>query len=205
MKKIKDEADILFCGVGGHGILTTANLIGVCALNSGFDVTISEIHGMAQRGGAVTSDVRIGKKIFSPLIPDGECDIIVSTEPIEALRNIYKSNKDTIIITDTLTVKPFTVTLGIEKYPNIKDVYKELNNYCSKLFMIDALKIANELGDKIIRNTILLGVLFGLDVLPLSKKTMIDSIKIVIQKNYVEINIAGFEKGIEICEKIKEA
>ena len=119
---------------------------------------------MAQRRGAVICTVRIGN-VLGPMIATGTADVILSTEPIEALRNIMYASKKTKVITDINPVIPFTVATGGEEYPNLDDVFQEIRSY-AELFLIDASKIAKKSGDVITKNIVMLGALAATDVLP---------------------------------------
>jgi indolepyruvate ferredoxin oxidoreductase beta subunit len=158
------KTSIVLTGVGGQGVITAANILGKAAVRAKTNVYVSEVHGMAQRGGAVNCTVRLGN-VSGPLVASATADVIVSLEPVEALRNIMYANKKTKIITDINPVVPFTVSVGGEKYPNLDDVYKEIQSRAI-LFKIDALKIAKDSGAAITKNIVMLGALAAADVLP---------------------------------------
>ena len=113
---MKNKSSIVLTGVGGQGVITAANILGKAAVNAKVNVYVSEVHGMAQRGGSVNCTIRLGN-VSGSLVADGTADAIISTEPIEALRYIQFAHKNTKIITDTNPVIPFTVSEGEEKYP----------------------------------------------------------------------------------------
>ena len=139
------KTNIVLSGVGGQGVITAANILGKAAVKAKMNVYTSEVHGMAQRGGSVYCTVRIGD-VTNPLIPYGRADVILSMEPIEALRWISYANKNTKIITDITPVIPFTVTIAGESYPKIEDVFDELKEN-GELYTIDALELARKGGD----------------------------------------------------------
>src|SRR5574344_2973584 len=115
--------NILLCGVGGQGTLLASNLLAECAMEAGFDVKKSEIHGMAQRGGSVVSHVRFGEKIDSPIIRKGECDILLSFEELESIRWAEYLKKDGLIITNSQHILPMSVSAGNAVYPkNIQEI-----------------------------------------------------------------------------------
>ena len=116
---MKGKINIILTGVGGQGVITAANILGKAALKEKVNVFVSEVHGMAQRGGSVNCSVRMGE-VSGPLVPSGTADVILSTEPIEALRYIPYASIKTKIITDINPVVPFTVSVGLEKYPDLK-------------------------------------------------------------------------------------
>jgi len=190
---MKNKINIVLTGVGGHGVITAANILGKAAVKAGINVYVSEVHGMAQRGGTVNCTVRIGN-VSGPLIASGTADAIISTEPIEVLRYIHYSNKNTKIITDITPVIPFTVSVGTEKYPDIKKVFQELEKY-GKLYKIDAVKIAKNAGDIIVKNIVMLGALSALDILPFKKEILLGTILENIPEKYQDMNKKAFEEG----------
>jgi len=196
---MKKKTNIVLTGVGGQGVLTAANILGKAAVEAGVNVFVSEVHGMAQRGGSVNCAVRLGD-VSGALVPSGEADVIVSTEPIEALRYIHFSNKQTRIITDISPMIPFTVSTGEEEYPDVKKVFKELEKY-GKLFKIDAVKISWDAGSIITKNIVLLGALAALDILPFDKKILLDTILSNVPAKYKDMNKKAFENGFNAIKK----
>jgi len=190
---MKDKINIVLTGVGGQGVITAANILGKAAVNAGVNVFVSEVHGMAQRGGTVNCTIRMGK-VSGSLVAIGTADAIVSTEPIEALRYISYANKNTKIITDVTPIIPFTVSSGGEEYPDIDKVFKELESY-GKLYKIDAVKIAKEAGALITKNIVMLGALAGSGVLPFDSKILIDTILDNVPAKFKEINKKAFNDG----------
>ena len=192
---MKEKISIALTGVGGQGVITAANILGKAAVKSKINVFVSEAHGMAQRGGTVYCTVRMGN-VSGPLIASGTADAIVSTEPIEALRYIQYSNKNTKIITDITPVIPFTVSVGLEKYPDINLVFKELEKY-GKLYKIDAIKISKGAGALITKNIVILGALAGADVLPFKSDFLLETILENIPTKFKDINKKAFENGLK--------
>ena len=189
------KTSIVLTGVGGQGVITAANILGKAAVRAKINVYVSETHGMAQRGGTVICTVRMGN-VLGPLVTSGTADAIVSTEPIEALRYIQYANKKTKIITDITPVIPFTVSVGMETYPDIKKVFKEIKTH-AELYTIDALKIAKESGAVITKNIALLGALAASDILPFKSETLLQIILDNVPTKYKEINKKAFEGGIK--------
>jgi indolepyruvate ferredoxin oxidoreductase beta subunit len=196
---MKSKTNIVLTGVGGQGVITAANILGKAAVRAKLNVFVSEVHGMAQRGGSVNCSVRIGN-VSGPLVANGTADAIISTEPIEALRYVQFSNKNTKIITDITLVIPFTVSSGGEEYPDIKLVFKELSNY-GKLYKIDAVKIARDAGALITKNIVMLGALAAIDVLPFKSEILLDTILENIPTKFKEINKKAFENGLKAIKK----
>ena len=187
------KTNIVLTGVGGQGVITAANILGKACVKAGVNVFVSEVHGMAQRGGSVNCTVRIGD-VYGPLVQTGSADVILSTEPIEALRYIDFSNKDTKIITGINPVVPFTVSTGDEVYPDVDEVYKKLSSY-GKVYKVDALKLAREAGAIITKNVVMLGALAGSGVLPFDKKILLDTVLENVPPKYKKINEKAFENG----------
>ena len=190
---MKDKTNIVLAGVGGQGVITAANILGKAAVKAKINVFVSEVHGMAQRGGAVNCTVRLGN-VSGPLVPTGTADAIISLEPSEVLRNIQMSNKNTKIITDTSPVIPFTVSTGEDTYPDLEKIYKEISTY-SKLYKIDATKIAKDSGAVITKNIVMLGALAAIDVLPFKSEILLETILENVPPKYKDINKKAFEGG----------
>jgi len=187
--------NIILTGVGGQGVITAANILGKAALKAGLNVFVSEVHGMAQRGGSVNCSVRIGD-VYGPLVANGTADAIVSTEPIEALRYINYSNNKTKIITDINPVIPFTVSVGSDKYPNLDKVFSELRKN-GELYKIDANKIATDVGNIITKNIVLLGSLAASDVLQFKSDLLLSTILENVPSKFKEINRKAFQEGFK--------
>ncbi len=194
------KTSIVLTGVGGQGVITAANILGKAAVRAKTNVYVSEVHGMAQRGGAVNCTVRLGN-VSGPLVAAATADVIVSLEPVEALRNIMYANKKTKIITDINPVVPFTVSVGGEKYPNLDDVYKEIQSRAI-LFKIDALKIAKDSGAAITKNIVMLGALAAADVLPFKSDVLLETILGNIPVKYKDINKKAFNGGMKALKDL---
>ena len=193
------KTSIVLTGVGGHGVITATNILGKAAVNANVQVYASEVHGMAQRGGSVYCTVRMGE-VSSPLIASGTADVIVSTEPIEALRYIQYANKKTKVITDTNPVVPFTVNVGGESYPSLDEVYKDISDH-AELITLDALQIAKDAGARITKNIVLLGALSATDLLPFEDKILLDTILANVPSKYKKINEKAFNGGRSAVQK----
>ncbi|MBN1280261.1 MAG: indolepyruvate oxidoreductase subunit beta [Candidatus Thermoplasmatota archaeon] len=189
------KISIVLTGVGGQGVITAANILGKAAVRAQVGVFVSEIHGMAQRGGAVVCTVRMGD-VSSPLLPSGTADVLLSTEPVEALRNIGYVHKKTKIITDINPVIPFTVAVGGEQYPQTEALFKELSAH-AQVFKVDALKIAKEAGAVITKNTVMLGALAAAGVLPFSPDVLLDTILEGLPDKYKDVNRKAFQAGMK--------
>lgn len=194
------KTSIVLTGVGGHGVITAANILGKAAVNADVNIYASEVHGMAQRGGSVSCTVRMGD-VSGPLVASGTADAIISTEPIEALRYIRYASKGTKLITDITPVIPFTVAVGGEEYPSLEEVFKEINSR-AKLYKIDALKIAKDAGAIITKNIVMLGALAAVDVLPFESGILLETILDNVPPKYRKINEKAFRGGIDAIKTI---
>ena len=188
------KINIVLTGVGGQGVITAANILGKACVNAGVNVFVAEVHGMAQRGGSVNCTVRIGD-VSGPLVPTGMADVILSTEPTEALRYIHFSNKKTKIITDSTPVIPFTVSTGEEEYPDIEKVFKELQKY-GELHKFNAVELARDAGSLLTKNIVMLGALAGTGVLPFKTDILLKTILDNVPAKYKDMNEKAFQNGL---------
>ena len=147
--------NILVAGVGGQGVILASDLMADTFLAAGYDVKKSEVHGMAQRGGAVSSHVRYGEKVYSPIIKMGEADYLFMTEKMETLRWLAYGNPATVVLVDDITINPPAVNLGDMEYP--QDVEETLKRNFTKVYIIPASAMATELGNARAANVILMG------------------------------------------------
>ncbi len=196
-----DTTRLIIVAVGGQGNLLTTRVIGEAALLSGIPVRMSEIHGMAQRGGVVESAVVFGDA-QSSTISDGEADILVGFEPSETLRAINKCNLNTIVITNLATLPSFTVTLGKSVYPDLNELQDLIRAKTDNLIAFDAAALAKEAGNVMSVNMVLLGSLIQTDILPLSANNVKEAIKKTTKKAFVESNLKAFELGFSAAEKL---
>lgn len=197
-KKKEMKKDIILSGVGGQGILTITSVIGLAAMKSGLKLKQSEVHGMSQRGGDVQSHLRISDgTIFSDLIPMGECDIIISVEPMEALRYIPWLSKNGWVITNAV---PFENIFG---YPPISDIISELEKIDNHI-IIDAGEVASRINSPLSGNIVVLGAASPyLEVV--SSSSLEDAIRLFFStkgEDIVEKNILAFNEGKRISEAI---
>jgi indolepyruvate ferredoxin oxidoreductase beta subunit len=186
--------NILVVGVGGQGTLLTSRILGNLAIDLGYDVKLSEVHGMSQRGGSVVTHVRYGEKVHSPLVEVGKADIIVAFEKLEGLRWKHYLKEDGVLLVNTQEIDPMPVIIGAAQYP--EDVIEQLETECHQVIALDALKMARELGNIRVVNTILLGLLAkNMDI---EKEKWLDIIKKVVPAKTTELNLAAFEMGYAI-------
>ena len=189
--------NIMIVGVGGQGTLLTSRLLGAALLNEGFDVKVSEVHGMSQRGGSVVTCVKIGDNIHSPLIDEGQADIILAFEQLEAVRWIKYLKKGGTVITNIQKINPMPVVFGQTTYPDkILDILADSD---VTLHALDAFSLAVESGTSKAVNIVLLGVLSR--TLPeIPENIWQDGLTAVIPAKLLDVNTRAFEKGRNYIE-----
>ena len=188
--------DILICGVGGQGTVLASRIIAAAAMAEGSTVHSAETIGMAQRGGPVTSHVRIGDEAYSPLIPNKKADLIIGFEPSEVVRNINYLSRDGIAVVNTSPVKPVTESLQKSGYDGTEMVsYLKENVNC---IFVDGNTECEKLGSVKFLNILLLGVAAGSGKLGIKKETILEEIKKRVKEKFVDANTKAFLKGYEI-------
>ncbi len=190
---MKDIAMII-AGVGGQGVITATTIIGYAALKSGISAISSEVHGMAQRGGIVTVDMRLGSR-KSPLIGKGEADIILGFEPVEAYRAMEKLKKDGIMIVSTNPIIPFTVGIGVEKYPDLKELLNDMRKKIERVVEIDALSLAKKAGNPSGLNMVMIGA--ASKYLGIPAENFEEVIRDYFPDRFVDANLKAFRLGRE--------
>lgn len=191
---------LIIVAVGGQGNLLASKVLGEAALISGVPVRMSEIHGMAQRGGVVESAIVFGDAASS-IISDGEADILLGFEPAETLRAINKANKNTKVITNTAMVPPFTVSIGKGVYPQVEIIKERISKKCQSLVAFDAMKLAKEAGSPMSVNIVLLGALVQSGSLGFIRENVIEAMKRRTKQTFLDMNLKAFDLGFEAAEK----
>lgn len=188
-----ETKSIMIVGVGGQGSLLASRLLGNVLLSQGFDVKVSEVHGMSQRGGSVVTYVKYGEKVYSPVIEKGEADVIISFEELEAARYLPYLKKGGHIITSTQKIDPMPVITGAAEYPG--NIVKKIEEKGIKVTSVDALSLAEQAGNAKASNVVLMGVA--------SKSTDFDvnvwqeAIRTCVPPKFLELNKKAFELGRE--------
>lgn len=197
-----DVTNVLIVGVGGQGVILASNILCVVAQKAGLDVKKSEVHGMSQRGGVVTSHVRFGEVVHSPLIASGMSDVILGFEASEALRHAHELREGGVMITSTQKIHPpqGPQKKGALEYP--KDPVGDAQKISKgRVVPIEADRIALELGNPRLTNTILLGALStGLKI---DKEIWLDTIKSMVPPKTIELNMQAFERGRDVVEAVE--
>ena len=185
---------LILVAVGGQGNLLSSKVIGESALLADVPVRMSEIHGMAQRGGVVESSIVFGDA-KSTIISDGEADVLVGFEPSETLRALNKCNSSTVVISNLAPLSPYTVTVGSGVYPDLKNLQSLIRAKTANLIAFNAEVLARKAGNVLSVNMVLLGALIQTGKIPLSKETVQEAIKTKTKKAFVESNLKAFELG----------
>ena len=182
---------VMIVGVGGQGSLLASKLLGRLLVDEGYDVKVSEVHGMSQRGGSVVTYVRFGDKVYSPIITDGEADIIISFEKLEAGRYANYLKKDGKIVVNTQQIDPMPVIIGAAEYP--ENILDELTTKGVSVDALDALSLANEAGSPKAVNIVLMGKASKYFDIPYEK--WIAAIENTVAPKFVEMNKKAFDLG----------
>ncbi len=190
---MSENKSVLFVGVGGQGTILASKILTEGLLKGGYDVKMSEVHGMAQRGGSVTTQVRFGDKVYSPLIEKGKVDVIVSFEKGEVARYLPYLKKDGYLVVNDYEIHPVPVLTGKEKYP--ENVGKRLTEAVDNIIIIDAAEIAKNLGNIRAQNVVLLGGL--IKVLELDNINWDEIISNIVPSKAIELNKKAFKEGLE--------
>ena len=185
---------LVIVAVGGQGNLLASSVLGEAALLSGIPLHMSEIHGMAQRGGVVESALVFGDA-KSTIISDGEADILVGFEPAETLRAINKCNVNTVVITNLAPLMPFTVNIGQGAYPDLKQLQDLIANKTARLIAFNAAALAEEAGNSLAVNMVLLGAQIQTGVLPLSVEEVKTAMRTKTKKAFLDTNLKAFDLG----------
>lgn len=186
-----ETKNIMIVGVGGQGSLLASKLLGHLLLSQGYDVKVSEVHGMSQRGGSVVTYVRYGDKVYSPVIDKGEADYIVSFEILEAARWMPYLKKGGIIVTNTQQIDPMPVVTGQMKYP--EDLAKKIADKGVKIDAFDCLSLAEQAGSPKAVNIVLLGRLSHYFDAP--EEAWQASLEAIVPPKFLEMNKKAFELG----------
>lgn len=185
--------NIMIVGVGGQGTLLASRILGNCVIGEGFDVKVSEVHGMSQRGGSVVTYVKYGEKVWSPIIDKGEADIILAFELLEAYRALPYLKKGGKIIVNDQKINPMPVITGVKEYP--ADILGKLKNSVD-VTSLDALSLAKQAGSIKAVNVVLMGVMAKNTAIPYEK--WVETVKNTVPPKFLEVNLKAFETGYNL-------
>lgn len=187
---------IVMVGVGGQGNVLSSRLLGEACMLMGIPVVVSEVHGMAQRGGIVETSINIGD-ISSPIVSSWEADVLVGFEPLETLRALNKCNKETTVITNTRPLPPFTVAVGQGVYPPVEKSLELIGSKVKKLIAFDGMELAEKAQNPLALNMVMLGAFIGLGEVPITLDIMKKVVSEGTKKQFLESNLKALELGYE--------
>jgi len=190
---MSNQLNILLVGVGGQGTILASKVLADVAMQCGLDVKMSEIHGMAQRGGSVITHVKLGDEVFSPLVEKGEADVILAFEQLEALRWLEYLRPGGQVIVNTQVIEPVPVIIGKAKYP--KEIVENIKEKSPTTSSMNALEIATECGNVKVSNVVMMGMLAK--KLSFPKDLWLQSLGKIVPARLLEVNVLAFERGYE--------
>jgi len=188
--------NFLVVGVGGQGALLASNVLAEVGVEAGYDVKKAEVHGMSQRGGSVNSHVRWGKKVESPVIGDGEVDVLFSLEKLETLRYLRMLRQDGIVLVGEFKIPPLTVSSGDEVYPDDDEISRVISQISEDVQLIPTLTLAGRAGTTRAHNVVLLGAL-SKKIKTVSPDIWLSVITNLVPKKYIDLNTKAFKLGRE--------
>ena len=191
---------VILCGVGGQGTVLASKLISYAAMAKGEAVRSAETIGMAQRGGSVTSHIRIGEEAFSPLIPKRKADVMIAFEPAEAVRNLDYLKTEGVVVVSKKAVKPVTASLSSKVYDG-QDMLDYLEKKVKRLVIVDGQQIMEELGSAKVLNVVLLGAAIGCHEVDISIEEIRQAIKEKVPERFYELNLRALEAGYGLAIK----
>jgi indolepyruvate ferredoxin oxidoreductase beta subunit len=195
------EFNIVLAGVGGQGTLLAAEVIGSAAVRAGLNVRVSEIHGMAQRGGAVVSNVRIGENILASTVLDGQADVLLGFEPLETVRNLRCASEKTLVMMNSQRIPPAELAANNSRYPSVEEVLAKIHVFTSKVVVVEAAELAKKAGNRLAQNSVLLGALAAVEGFPVKSESVVEALRELVPKKHVDVNVRAFELGREAVRK----
>ena len=200
----KDPFNVIIGGVGGQGNVLASQILGEMLVAQGYVVTIGETYGASQRGGAVMSHLRISARDpFSPLIPEGQCDLLIALEPVEGLRILDPyGNPRVMTLLNTRPIYPIDVISGSSIYQEVSKVIDKIRELSKRVWTLNATEIALEMGDPIFSNMVMLGALCAIEVLPISRQGFESVIKDLLPPRTLEENMKAFDRGRGVVQEL---
>ena len=185
---------VMIVGVGGQGTLLASRILGAALVSDGYDVKVSEVHGMSQRGGSVVTYVRYGEKVYSPVVTPGEADLILAFEQLEAARWIPYLKKGGKLVVNTQSIDPMPVITGAMTYPD--GIIKKLTAMDIDVTAVDALRLAEEAGSVKAVNVVLIGVMARR--MDLDESVWLNAIREIVPEKFIEMNLKAFTLGYHL-------
>ncbi|ASI98889.1 indolepyruvate oxidoreductase subunit beta [Thermococcus celer] len=200
--KVK-EYNIVISGVGGQGVLTAASILGWAALHAGYKVRMGEVHGMSQRFGSVVSYVRFGEEVYGSMVPEGKGDVILSFEPVEALRYVNYLKQGGMAVVNTKPIVPVQVSMGQARYPEIEEIRRVFEeDWKAKWIGFNAEELAVKAGHVITTNTVLIGALTQIPEFPLGEDHVREVIRLSVPPKAVDMNMRAFDLGVKAAKDV---
>ncbi len=190
----QNACTIQIVGVGGQGALTVSKIIGAAAIEKDQQIVVSEIHGMAQRGGVVQTTIRLGDTI-SPLPFSSDITVLVGFEPLEAYRAKQEITSETVVLVSTDPIRPISVSSMGQTYPEIDSILEEIGKHTDCLFSLSSKEKALEAGDERVKNVVMLGALVGTETLPFTYDEMKRAVEASVPPKALEANLKAFDLG----------
>ncbi|WP_456367248.1 indolepyruvate oxidoreductase subunit beta [Thermococcus sp.] len=191
------EFNLIITGVGGQGGLTLSRIVGNAAMVEGYSVRIGETLGMSQRYGSVLSYLRFGEEVYSPLIEEGEADLMIALEPAEALRNARFLSKRSVAVINAYPIHTATTLVGKERYPALEEIREAIGKICP-VHMMNFQREADRINPRTL-GVLMLGYAYGRGLLPLKKESLLEGIKLTLREKFWEINFKALNRGMELA------
>lgn len=195
------EFNVVLAGVGGQGILLAAEILGLAALKEGLNVRVSEIHGMAQRGGTVVSTVRIGDAVLAATVLDGQADVLLGFEPLETLRNLKSTSARTLVIMNNCRISPTELAAKGMRYPADEEIVAKIHVFTKHVVVVRAAELARKAGNVLVQNSVLIGALAGGSNFPARKESVCEALSQLVPARHVEVNEKAFNLGYESVKR----
>jgi len=199
--KSMGEFNIVLAGVGGQGTILAAEILGAAAVKDCLNVRVSEIHGMAQRGGAVTSNVRIGERVLSSTVLEGQADVLVGFELLETLRNLKFASEKTLVIMSDERISPTELAAKNIDYPSMDKILEKIHRFTKKVIIVPTEKLSKQAGSILTRNVILIGALAATGKIPIKTESLMEALKELVPAKQLEMNIKAFKLGFEYAKQ----
>jgi len=198
------EYNIVLAGVGGQGTLLAAEILGAAAVKDNLNVRVSEIHGMAQRGGAVISEVRIGDKVRAPTVIDGQADVLLGFEPLKTLRNLKYASEKTLVIMSDERIPPTELAAKKKAYPDIREITDKIRKFTQNITIIEATRLAKKAGSSLTQNTVMIGALAAKSNFPIKRESTLEALKELVPERHIDVNVKAFELGYNQAKNEKK-
>lgn len=195
------EFNIVLAGVGGQGTLLAAEILGTAAVKEGLNVRVSEIHGMAQRGGSVVSSVRIGESVMASTVVEGQADVLLGFEPLETVRSLKYASMKTLVIMSSEKIPPTGLAVKGLEYPHDEEVKKKIRCFTEKILVVHAPELARVAGSSLAQNSVLVGALAAVTGFPVKSENVLDALKQLVPAKHAEANVKAFRLGYDTAKK----